>query len=127
MSDNADNTFNVDNNNDEARQILNTPLSCRLSHDSTIWNWDKDNIYSVRSVHHLIKEAASKDNPEASSSNDQILWIALWKIKTPQSVQNFLRRLGKDILPTRSRLNRKGMHIDTICPLGFEAHQCLKF
>ncbi|XP_039683130.1 uncharacterized protein [Medicago truncatula] len=44
-------------------------------------------------------------------------------MKAPPSVQNFLWRLAKDILPTRSRLRRKGVLNDTICPLCFEEEE----
>jgi len=98
----------------EAKQILNLPLSWRLPPDRRIWHWESDGNYSVTSAHYLIKEAATKDNPEASSSNDQSVWKALCKIKAPYSVKNFIWRLAKDILPTRSRLARKGMNLGTI-------------
>lgn len=98
----------------EAKQILNIPLSWRLWPDRRILYWERDGNYSVRSAHHLIKEVATKDYPEVSSSNDQSLWKALWMIKAPHSVKKIRWRLAKDILPTRSTLARKGMNLDTI-------------
>ena len=109
----------------EAKQILNIPLSWRLPEDKRIWHWEKNGRYSVRSAHRLTKETSSKECQEASSSNDQELWKAIWRMKAPPSVQNFLWRLAKDILPTRSKLRRKGMLIDTICPLCFEEEETL--
>jgi hypothetical protein len=105
----------------EAQQILNIPLSWRLPNDKRIWHWERDGNFSVRSAHHMIKVAELANAPEASSSNNHEIWRAVWKIRAPQSVKNFLWRLARDILPTKSRLQRKGVCLDTICPLCFEA------
>ncbi|GAU48804.1 hypothetical protein TSUD_406370 [Trifolium subterraneum] len=107
----------------EAQQILNIPLSWRLPNDKLIWHWEKDGNFSVRSAHHMIKETDNLNIPEASSSNNQEIWKAVWKIKAPPSVKNFLWRLARDILPTRGRLKRKGLSLDTICLLCFEAEE----
>jgi hypothetical protein len=107
----------------EAQQIFNIPLSWRLPNDNMIWHWERHGDYSVRSEHHMIKEVVTLNTPEASSSNNQEIWKAVWKIKAPQNVKNFLWRLARDILPTRGRLKRKRLSLDTICPLCFEAEE----
>jgi hypothetical protein len=107
----------------EAQQIINLPLSWRLPNDRRIWHWERDGNFSVRSTHHMINEAGTLNNPESSSSNGSAIWKAVWKIKAPHSVKNFLWRVARDILPTRGRLSKKGMLLDTICPLCFEADE----
>ncbi|WJX66290.1 beta-amylase [Trifolium repens] len=37
----------------------------------------------------------------------QSIWKAVWKIKAPHSVKNFLWRVARNILPTRGRLSKK--------------------
>ena len=39
-----------------AQKIVSIPLSARLPPDSLTWQWEKDGIYSVRSVYHLVCE-----------------------------------------------------------------------
>ncbi|MCI93034.1 ribonuclease H protein, partial [Trifolium medium] len=64
--------------------------SWRLPIDKLIWHWERDGNFSVRSAHHMIKQADTMNIPEASSSNNHEIWKAVWKIKAPQSVKNFL-------------------------------------
>jgi hypothetical protein len=45
------------------------------------------------------------------------VWKRIWKLSVPKSAQNFLWRLAKNILPTRSNLEKKGIILDTSCPL----------
>ncbi|KAK2436873.1 beta-amylase 3, chloroplastic [Trifolium repens] len=91
----------------EAQQIINLPLSWRLPIDRRIWHWERDGNFSVKSAHHMIKEAGTLNNPESSSSNGSAIWKAVWKIKAPHSVKNFLWRVARNILPTRGRLSKK--------------------
>lgn len=69
--------------NYEAQQILSFPLSWRLPIDKITWHWEKDGNFSMRSPYHL---------------------------KVPNYVCNFLSRLAKRILPTRGRLEKKGLN-----------------
>jgi hypothetical protein len=71
----------------------------------------------------MIKEVETMHTPEASSANNHLIWKAIWKLKTPQRIKNFIWRLARDILPTRGRLQRKGLAIDTTRPLCFEAEE----
>lgn len=41
----------------------------------------------------------------------------LWKAPIPNKIKNFMWRLAKNILPTRHNLQRKGIVLDTSCPL----------
>jgi hypothetical protein len=107
----------------EAQQILNIPLSWRLPNDNLIWHWERDGNFSVRSAHHMIKEAETMNTPEASSANNHLIWRAIWKLKTPQKIKKIIWRLARDILRTRGRLQRKGLAIDTTRPLCFEAEE----
>lgn len=101
----------------EAQQIVNIPVSRRLPVDRLVWHFEKNGLYSVKSAYHLLKNDNSRNIAESSNSSNLPFWKAIWKIKAPNSVRNFIWRLARDILPTRSRLERKGIILDTQCPL----------
>lgn len=52
-----------------------------------------------------------------SSSNNRGLniWKVIWNIKVPPKVLHVLWRLCKDILPTRVKLRRRGIGVETDC------------
>jgi hypothetical protein len=89
-----------------------------------IWHWEKDGEFSVRSAYHMLSEVRNQNSPEASSSRDQLLCKAIWKVNVPNCIKNFLWRLAKAFLPTRGRLERKGITLDTTCPLCFNDCEC---
>lgn len=101
----------------EAQQIINIPLSCRLPHDKLIWHRERDGNYSVRSAYHLLCDNKIRGLPENSGMCNQSLWKEIWRAPVPNSVRNFLWRLGKNILPTRANLPKKGMQMEPLCPL----------
>lgn len=106
----------------EAKQILNIPISLRLPGDclTCIWHWEKDGNFSVRSAYHLLCDAKDRNLPESFELCDRGLWKNIWKAPVPNTVKNFLWRLARNILPTRSNLGRKGIQMDTICPICLE-------
>lgn len=104
-------------NNYAAHQIIKIPLSMRQPEDKIIWHWEKDGIYSVRSAHHALCDENFSNQPESSSANNPVIWKQIWNTPASRSVQNFLWRLPKDILPTRSNLGKKGTSLDMNCPI----------
>jgi hypothetical protein len=103
-------------NNYVAKQILSIPISVRLPIDRVIWHWEKDGNYSVTSAHHVLCEERNVPIAETSMGSCDELWKRIWKLSVPKSVQIFLWRLAKNILPTRSNLEKKGIILDTFCP-----------
>jgi hypothetical protein len=103
-------------NDFEARQILNIPLSWLLPEDKMIWSWERNGQYSVRSAYHLLKEETLRANPEPSTAGNTEIWKAIWTVQAPQRVKHFLWRVAKRILPTRCRLEQKGVVLDPSCP-----------
>ncbi|KAK2447871.1 putative mitochondrial protein [Trifolium repens] len=100
----------------EAKQILSIPISQRLPADKMIWHYERDGEYSVRSAHHLVKQHNSRDDAASSGQQMNSLWREIWKAPVPNRVRNFLWRLGKNILPTRANLEKKGVQIENLCP-----------
>ncbi|PNX85341.1 hypothetical protein L195_g041409, partial [Trifolium pratense] len=62
-----------------AKQIINIPLSFRLSHDLLIWNWEKDGDYSVRSAYHLLCDEKARFQPGPSCPQRRKLWKEIWR------------------------------------------------
>lgn len=78
-----------------------------------MWNWERNGYYSVRSAYHLLKEASQRGIAEPSTTGNN----GIWKIRAPQRIRNFLWRVAKHILPTRCRLEQKGVTLDVACPM----------
>ncbi|XP_045789329.1 uncharacterized protein LOC123884299 [Trifolium pratense] len=100
----------------EAKQILSLPISPRLPSDKIIWHFERNGEYSVRSAHHLLKQHSSRNAAGTSGQQTDILWREIWRAPVPNRVRNFLWRLGKNILPTRANLSRKGVQVENLCP-----------
>jgi ribonuclease HI len=103
--------------NSDAIKIVSTPLSLSLPEDKSCWFWEKDGMYSVRSAYHLLCNGRENSQPGPSSSRDDRLWKEIWKAPVPNKIKNFMWRLAKNILPTRGNLLKKGITLDTSCPL----------
>lgn len=102
---------------DVAQQIVSIPLSFRLPPDSLVWKGEKDGMYSVRSAYHLLCDEKSRMQPGPSCPQRNQLWKEIWRAPIPNKVKNFMWRLAKDILPTRTNLQKKGIILDLQCPL----------
>jgi len=92
---------------------------CRLPVDSFLWNGEKDSTYSVRSAYHQLGVDRRKDLPGSSHDPNDKLWKEIWRVNLPNRIKNFIWRLAKNILPTRGNLCKKGLKIDSVCPLCF--------
>ena len=87
-------------NQHEALNIVSIPISQSLP---------KDKI----SAYHLLNKIGENLQPGPSHHRNDRLWKAL----IPNKIKNFMWRLAKNILPTRHNLQRKGIVLDTSCPL----------
>lgn len=105
----------------EAQQIISIPISHRLPEDKLIWHWEKDGEYSVRLAYHILYDERYKNLPGPSHIIYSNLWKEIWHASVPNRIRNFLWRLAKNSLPTRFNLSRKGVQVDLLCPLCFQA------
>ena len=69
--------------------------------------------YTVRSAYHLLNKIKENLQPGPSHHRNE----RLWKAPIPNKIKNFMWRLAKNILPTRHNPQRKGIVLDTSCPL----------
>lgn len=51
------------------------------------------------------------------------MWKEIWRAPIPNKIKNFMWRLAKNILPTRSNLHKKGILLDLQCPLYHDEHE----
>ncbi|CAI8586119.1 unnamed protein product [Vicia faba] len=101
----------------DANHICSIPLSLNLPEDKLIWHHETDNNYSVKTAYYWLGEQRRNFNLGPSSKGKPKIWNHLWKLKVNPRVKNFMWRLFKDILPTKTNLLRKGTLNDGLCPL----------
>lgn len=65
----------------------------------------------------MIKTNARRAVQSASTDVSSSIWERLWKLNCPNKVKHFLWRMTHNSHPLRMNLARKGMKIDTICPV----------
>ena len=106
------------------QEILTIPVDTDVA-DWPDWYFDSTGNFSVKSAYKLAVHIRDRDlGKDASSSaaavsgnNDEFMWHKLWQLKLPNKVKMFIWRLGHNSLPVRRNLARRGVKIDTICPV----------
>jgi hypothetical protein len=105
-------------NEDEAKVILNIPLSSSLPQDRLIWRGTVNGEFSVRGAYHM--EMEWHENQKGSTSNPgdvEEIWKTVWKLKVPNAVKMFIWKAGHNILPTKANLLRRGVIKEAMCPI----------
>jgi len=108
---------------DTAEAILNTPLYDQVTHDRLIWKSERNGCYSVRSAYQLCVEEIIDVSHLRRPGN----WQNIWLLKVPLKVKNILWRMCQGCLPTRVRLQDKGVSCPTNCESCGAAHEDLEF
>lgn len=94
-------------------EVLGTQLGSLDSRDKLVWNENKSQTFSVRTVYQValcIFRRASAVHSRAW--DDKQIWNRLWKLPILPKVRNFVWRVCSNILPTRANLYRRKVHID---------------
>ncbi|CAJ2643989.1 unnamed protein product [Trifolium pratense] len=94
-------------------RILKTPLFDSVSHDKIIWRFEKNGKYSVKSAYRYCIE----DTLDLSHLKVPGDWNLVWQIQAPPKVKNFMWRLCRNCIPTRTRLLQKGVNCPGECVL----------
>ncbi|MCH98629.1 ribonuclease H protein, partial [Trifolium medium] len=97
----------------EGSKILQTPLFDSVSQDKIIWRFEKNGKYSVKSAYRYCIE----DTLDISHLQVQGDWRLIWRIKAPPKIKNFMWRLCRNCIPTRTRLLQKGVNCPNNCVL----------
>ncbi|CAN1182987.1 Putative ribonuclease H protein At1g65750 [Linum perenne] len=90
---------------------MSLPGGCLGKKDEVVWHFGKDGTYSVRSGYHVLMERIV-DLSYLRVNGD---WSKLWKVDLPPRMSNFVWRLAREILPTRTALQRRGMTVPYEC------------
>lgn len=91
--------------------IMKTPISPNYE-DDWYWRFDMKGSYTVRSAY---RSLCSNAGHNGSSDFDH--WKVLWKLKIPSKLKFHWWRIIKGIIPVRDILSRRGIEIDSTCPL----------
>jgi hypothetical protein len=98
---------------DEDEAICRMVPSPLGSADKRIWIDSSTGVYIVRSAYYseMFRRAQAKGESSGVKEENEI-WQAIWNLKAPAAVQNFVRKMCFNILPTKVQLNRRHMALD---------------
>jgi hypothetical protein len=96
---------------DLAEKIMNTPLIAQVQADRLIWKAEKHGKYSVKSAYRLCVEELIDTSHLRRPGN----WLCIWKLQVPPKIRNLVWRICRGCLPTRIRLQDKGIQCPTQC------------
>jgi hypothetical protein len=94
----------------DSRRILDTPLIDQVTEDKLIWKAERNGFYSVKSAYRLCVDVLT----DSSHLRKGGYWQGIWRLKVPPKVRNLIWRICRDVVPTRRRLQDKGVQ----CPLS---------
>ncbi|EAY97143.1 hypothetical protein OsI_19065 [Oryza sativa Indica Group] len=107
----------------DVRNILAIPLNMG-SEDFAAWHFDPRGIFTVKSAYHTLEDQrehlASRQTGESSSGvarTASLDWGKLWRLHYFPKVKHFLWCFAHNTLPLRMNIDRRGMEIDTRCPV----------
>jgi len=93
--------------------IMQVPVLDVVTHDSLIWKEDKCGVYTVKTGYRLCMEKIMNVAKHFVPGE----WKRIWRIKSPLKVRNLIWRVCRDCLPTRKRLQERGVDYTSSCPV----------
>jgi len=93
-------------------QICRTPLLPSVQSDKAVSKFEKNGIYSVRSAYRNIIDRNLTVHQHRINGN----WNQIWHLKVPPRIKNFLWRVTRGCLPSRLRLQSRGVTCPVQCP-----------
>lgn len=94
-----------------ASKILQIPLLEDFAEDRRIWRYSRDGEYSVKSAYRLFMDQSGNQEQYQVAGN----WMTIWRLDVPHKVRVFLWRACRDCIPTRIRLQDRGISCPAIC------------
>jgi len=104
---------------EDANVILKIPLR-EDEEDFIAWHPDTKGRFSVRSAYNLYIYEVEKEEGMQGQSGEDITcfnWKRIWKYQVPNKMKHFIWRLAHNSLPLRQNIKRRGVKLDTICPM----------
>lgn len=88
------------------------PLLCSQNENQLIWHLRKSKFYSVKSAYYgVLENLVNIGNLKVQGD-----WVSVWQLKVTPKVKLLTWRLLREVLPTKVRLNRKGVN----CPIFYQ-------
>ncbi|CAN0897822.1 Putative ribonuclease H protein At1g65750 [Linum grandiflorum] len=87
--------------------ILSIPVGVATGPDKRIWHYSKDGRFTVKSAYRLYMEKMI-DRTTFHRTGE---WCRLWELDIPPNIKQFAWRMVTDVLPTRERLQRRGVEL----------------
>jgi hypothetical protein len=108
----------------EAAMILSLPICPQSQQDRVVWVGTRTGFFSVKSAYHMAKEKMDCFGGECSTGDPYSnIWKAIWSVKGPKVVNNFLWKACNGILPTRVNLYKRGISDDPMCPICHQVEE----
>jgi hypothetical protein len=92
-------------NDRDIREIHNMAINSGGREDKRIWKFNNKGHYTVKSAYRYTMENLIDNEAYRVPGN----WMLIWNLRIPQRVKIFLWRVVRGCLPTRDRLQRKGI------------------
>jgi hypothetical protein len=108
---------------EDVQAILQVPVFDQFQ-DFPAWYYDKKGMFTVKSAYKVARDWEAHNSihgkPSISGNDQQVQsnqWKKMWALPLPNKILHFLWRLTTNSLPLRMNQKRRGMEVDTICPL----------
>ncbi|CAN0916153.1 Putative ribonuclease H protein At1g65750 [Linum grandiflorum] len=79
--------------------------------DKAVWHYSKYGEYTVRSAYRLLLERVG----DMETLRCEGEWTKLWALKLPPKIKHFVWRVGRDVLPTRRKLQERHVTVPGEC------------
>lgn len=107
---------------EDADCILAIPIQEGMD-DTLAWHGDPKGNFSVKSAYALASRRRDHhNNADASSSisgRGENVWKSIWNVNVTNKIKMFLWRLAHNSHPVRVNIARRGIKIETLCPMCF--------
>jgi hypothetical protein len=105
----------------DAEIILSLPVN-EGRENFLAWHYDEHGLFTVKSAYKVCRDnmLRRKDRGSAQGGSNQAadpIWEKIWKTKCPNKVKHFVWRFAQNSHPLRRNLARRGMKLDTKCPV----------
>jgi ribonuclease HI len=106
----------------DAEAILNIPLRNGGGEDFYAWNHEVSGVYSVKSAYRALVNQKERSAPDEgtvteTSTTEQQMWAALWKLNVVPKVRVFWWRVLRGILPDECTLKRRHIKQMSTCSI----------
>ena len=102
---------------EDVERVLQTPIDL-ARHDQKMWGFSRNGIYNSKSGYKLAETLQEMQLPPSPGLPpiEKRLWKDLWQTNTSPKIKHFMWRALSGALAVKSRLQSRGIMLDTTCP-----------